>query len=688
MFKSAPNRIALAALKVLLALGVLLLPIATSATPTFALQTNATPHDQTGKPDDDNVVILNEEQNPDGTTTVTVRIYATPNEPNAPDTNFWVSQDTFIASGNPNGNYGADTNLAVGYSSSGGLGALRMLLQFNLSSIPSYATVNSATTYIFQYAATGVPNMGFQAQYAVSPWNEFSATWNNANFIGGAPLPVGNFPSTLGWLSFTSTNLFRSWVNGTEPNYGLIITGNEDPAANSSRWFYSSNAGFNRPYVDINYTTSCAYTTPPTSSVNPLPATSPNAFTVSWTGTAFTPPGCPANGISSYIIWYQVNNGGFIRWLDGVTTTSATFNAASLGIGNGSFVGFRSQATDFYGNKTPAGNATASTTINAVNPTVAMNPLPTWTTSSSFLVSWIGNAQGGPPITTYNFQVSINGGAWQNLLTNTPQTSFQFTGAQTGFNYQFRAQASNNNGASFGPFSAPNSTTADLVAPTVTVNPLPQYTTSTSFWVSWSGTDATSGVAGYNVQYQIDGGAWQALISNTPQTSFYVQNAQTGQKWGFRVQAVDNAGNASAWPANAQTSTTIFANPIALIQPFNPPILQSTAPVTVSFPVSWVGLTPPGTQLTSVTVLVRYNYGTWTLWSTFPATQTSASFNWYGTPGLGDGVYQFQATAANNVGQPPFELPSQYWQTIIVDMAGAYKVRAYLPIITNNATTP
>ena len=135
-----------------------------------------------------------------------------------------------------------------------------------------------------------------------------------------------------------------------------------------------------RPYADITFTTGCSYTTPPTSSVNPLPATSPNAFTVSWTGTAFTPPGCAANGISSYSVWYQVNNGGFVRWLDGVTTTSATFNASSLGIPNGSPVGFRSQALDNFGNRTPAGNATASTTINTVNPTVVMNALAPWTT--------------------------------------------------------------------------------------------------------------------------------------------------------------------------------------------------------------------------------------------------------------------------------------------------------------------
>jgi hypothetical protein len=670
-------------------LGLLLLPFAISAAPAYALRADAAPNGQSVN-QDDNVVILNEVRNPDGTTTVTVRIYATHNAPNAPATTFWISQDTYIASGVPDGNYGSASNLAIGYSSSGPQ-AMRMLLQFNLSGIPANATVNNATVYIYQYAASGISNMGFQAQYAVSPWNEFNATWNNANFIGGTSLPVGNFPSTLGWLSINSTNLFRTWVNGTEPNYGLIITGNEDPAANSSRYFYSSNSN-NRPYVDITYTTGCSYTTAPTSSVNPLPATSPGTFTVSWTGTAYTPPGCAANGIASYIVWYQVNNGAFIKWLDGVTYTSAQFNSTSLGIANGSAVGFRSQAIDNYGNKTPAGNATASTTINSVNPTVAMTALPAWTTSPTFQVSWTGNAQGGPAITSYNFEENVNNGGWHRLLSNTPQTSYQYSGAN-GNSYQFRAQASNNSGASFGPWSSASSTTVDTAAPSTTMNPLEQYTTSASFWVSWTGSDpGGSGVAFYNVQYQFNQGAWQTLISNISETSFYFQNAQTGA-YGFRVQAVDHAGNVQAWPASAQASTIVLVNPLAVVQPFNPPVLQSTAPVTKSFTVSWTGYTPPGTYLTSFTIRYRYNTGSswtpWTLWplSPFPASQTSATFNWFDLGLPSNAMYQFQATAANNVNQPPFELPSQYWQTKVVDMQNRYRPM-YMPIVAVNASIP
>jgi hypothetical protein len=183
------------------------------------------------------------------------------------------------------------------------------------------------------------------------------------------------------------------------------------------------------------------------------------------------------------------------------------------------------------------------------------------------------------------------------------------------------------------------------------------------------------------LQYQFNSGAWQTLISNTPQNSFYFQNAQTGL-YGFRVQAVDKSGNASAWPSSAQASTTVVVNPLAAIQPFIPSIQHSTSPFTVS----WKGYTPPGTTLTQFTVKYRYFNGStwtaWTTWSTFPASQTSAPFNWSSMGLPGEATYQFQATAANNIGQPPYELPSQYWQIMIVDTQNRGGV-TYLPLIFN-----
>ncbi len=579
-------------LKIVLVLSLLLLPFATAATPSYALPTHPAPNNQTGDQGSD-VVILKQVKNPDGTTDVTVRIYASPNAPNTPDATYPTSQSTYIASGTPTTPYGGSTALGIGFSNSGSPApqAMRMLVQFNLGGIPSNAVINSATTYIYQYAVSpgGDSPMGFQAQLAVASWNQNTATWSNANFIGGTRLPIGNFPGTIGWLSFDSVNLIRTWVSGQAPNFGLIVTGDESPTNNRSRFFYSSRSSINRPYVDINYTVGNCDTIAPTSSINPLPAFVPNSFTVSWTGSDSAPAGCSPSGIASYIIWYQVNNGAFVQWIDSTSATSAVFNAAGFGISSGATVGFRSQATDRAGNKQPAGNATANTIV-------------------------------------------------------------------------------------------------DSQAPFATVNPLPQYTDTPNFWVTWSGTDSGSGIATYSVQYRVVSGSstgpWQNLLINTPQTQFYFTNAQTGNTYQFQAVATDNVGNVQPWGNSPQAQTRIFDKTAVVITPFTPSILEATSSPTKTFTVRWTGYTPPNSYITNYTILYSFNGGTPTIWQTFPGSQTSAVFDWTATH-HGDGVYAFSGTAANNIGSPAYtDVPPQ---NIVVDMAGKYKVRIYLPLVFNDA---
>jgi CARDB/Carboxypeptidase regulatory-like domain len=105
--------------------------------------------------------------------------------------------------------------------------------------------------------------------------------------------------------------------------------------------------------------------TPPTSSVNALPAFSPGAFTVSWSGSDGTGP-----GIASYSIYVSDNGGPFTLWLSADTQTSATF----VGV-NGHTYGFSSVATDDAGlvQSTPPG-AQASTTVQVI-PQLTVNPI-------------------------------------------------------------------------------------------------------------------------------------------------------------------------------------------------------------------------------------------------------------------------------------------------------------------------
>jgi hypothetical protein len=96
----------------------------------------------------------------------------------------------------------------------------------------------------------------------------------------------------------------------------------------------------------------------------------------------------------------------------------------------------------------------------------------------------------------------------------------------------------------------------DTVAPLCAVSSLPATTPTLSFTVGWNGNDATSGMAGYDVQYREGSGPWtdwQVLTNNTTA----VFTGQDNLTYTFRARAHDVAGNVGAYPENPKTATTI-----------------------------------------------------------------------------------------------------------------------------------
>jgi hypothetical protein len=100
----------------------------------------------------------------------------------------------------------------------------------------------------------------------------------------------------------------------------------------------------------------------------------------------------------------------------------------------------------------------------------------------------------------------------------------------------------------------------DLTGPTSTMAALPT-TSSANISLSWSGSDALSGVSTYDVQYYRAGSAlfWIDWLTNitTTSASFTGQDSQT---YGFRVRARDNAGNVGAY-SSGDTLTTVDTTP-------------------------------------------------------------------------------------------------------------------------------
>ena len=93
------------------------------------------------------------------------------------------------------------------------------------------------------------------------------------------------------------------------------------------------------------------------------------------------------------------------------------------------------------------------------------------------------------------------------------------------------------------PINTPTLVNAiDITPPTSSVNPLPPTTTSTSFTVSWSGSDpAGPGIAAYNVFVSDDGGPFTLWQSDTTATSASY-TGQVGHTYAFYSVATDDLG--------------------------------------------------------------------------------------------------------------------------------------------------
>jgi len=485
--------------------------------------------DDAGDPDVPEPIILSEKVLPYGVQTTT-RIY--------------TSKDAFIASSQPGTNYGSWTSMRMGYETPTLL-AVRPLMQFNTSTIPANANVNSAILNIYQsnsIPSNGAP-MGYKAQYMTQSWNESTVTWNNANYLGGATIGIGENTNTLGWKTVDISDLIRSWVSGSEPNHGMLIVGNESPPPNnSSRWFYTKefSGGSFRPFVDVNYT-SCTDTTKPFASINVLPQWSKGSFTVSWSGTD-----SGGSGIAYYNIQYNQNGGSWHTWLSHVTSTSATFDGS-----NGQTYGFRAQAVDNCGNVQDWTGTQAWTIVDSLPPQAYVNLLPEYTLTNSFPVTWSGSDNaGGSGIVSFDIDVQVDNGPWTAWLRGVTSNSATFTNAQDRETYGFRARATDRAGnVQPWPASA-QAETLVVLEPYAQMEPIiPSITGAENVTLHWEGATAPgTQITEYRIRYRFNNSAWtlwQSFDGLTTSAVFTFTEAidtSTDGRYDFEVTATNSLG--------------------------------------------------------------------------------------------------------------------------------------------------
>lgn len=236
------------------------------------------------------------------------------------------TMDTYIDAKSPTSSFGTDIKMEIRNFDAGATENMNALLRFDLSSIPSTATVTSATLKVYNTRANSndagdVLVMG----KVLTAWND-TWTWNM-----GVPTttPSGvTCPSLVGYTMAPATpelytitgmaSLVQGWVTTPSSNYGVMFSCASNLNFRLTTSEYATAAY--RPTLEVTYTTSTPVT-PPTATVTAPPSTtSSSPLTVSGTASS-------AAGISQ-VTWSNSTTGGS-GTASGTTSWTASIPLAS-----------------------------------------------------------------------------------------------------------------------------------------------------------------------------------------------------------------------------------------------------------------------------------------------------------------------------------------------------------------------
>jgi hypothetical protein len=197
----------------------------------------------------------------------------------------YSTADACILSGYPTLNAGDTVDMWAGYDTASDARIVRSLVKFNLSTIPSGSTINSATFKArHSYISSGSGARDITVWRITGSWSEGSVTWNNKPGYGGSYDSVSIGHGNWGWYEWDVKDLVQEWVNGTYSNYGLMLRGPEYSGAGFRG--FSTREGSYTPKLVVNFTTS-----PPTSTPTGTPTVTHTPTEISTPTVTHTPIG-------------------------------------------------------------------------------------------------------------------------------------------------------------------------------------------------------------------------------------------------------------------------------------------------------------------------------------------------------------------------------------------------------------
>lgn len=181
-------------------------------------------------------------------------------------------EDTNIRKGFPTQTGGNDLELAGGKS---GTNVIRGLLKFDLSSIPTAATITDANLNLWYSSTNNNTPIDISVHRVTKGWEENQANWNSAKTSPATPWSVqgGDFVSTpistvsgigalgdllTGEMSWDiPTSLINSWTKNPTTNYGLLLKSDTENVDTYKKFISSEHTIDSRyhPLLVVTYKT-------------------------------------------------------------------------------------------------------------------------------------------------------------------------------------------------------------------------------------------------------------------------------------------------------------------------------------------------------------------------------------------------------------------------------------------------